>query len=744
MLCKENFIEYPREFDRTYRKEAPSPLFRKRFLVKPELKKAVLKICGLGYAHCYLNAQTVTKDLFIAPVSNYDKTLWYTAYDVTGQLPAGSNLLAVILGNGFYNEPFRSAWDYDQAPWRDNLRFTLSLELTYDFGTEYVLSDESWKCSDSVSQVRMNYLRSGERHDLRYPNDWNCPEFDDSGWVNARICPRLPRGTLRQCTCQGIRERWEYTAREIFQNAEGHWVFDFGQNMSGYVKASLSQNEGDVITVRYAEELNTDGTRKCNDMYDNRYYPETEFQTDRFVCSGKEDIWQPLFVYHGFRYAIVEGLRETPTRDTLKALFVCQDVRMLSDFACSDEVINRLFNMGRKATLSNLFYMPTDCPTREKLGWCNDARASAEQMLQNFDIAPLFRKWIYDIYDAIREDGSMPGIIPTAGWGYDWGSGPLSNSVLFELPYRVYRYLDDPSMLIESLPYFKKYLHYADTYRDAQGLVAIGLCDWAGPFEAPEAAPTPLKFTDTCLVMECYETAALAAKLAKDPAEAMLAEKAADYRRAMKKAYMDSATGRCKVDEMTAVAMVIGNRLYETLEPVKQQLKALVEKFAFHHNCGMLGIQYLYYALDKCGLSEYAYRIITVKTRPSYREWIDGGGTALWEKWNDGESKNHHMYSCLLAWFNRTLVGLNLDPEENAYKKAVIRPAFLPQLSHCQGEYETASGHFSIAWQRMAEEIRLKITVPTQTLLETGSYFIEEINTRVLMPGTYEFICKQK
>ena len=35
------------------------------------------------------------------------------------------------------------------------------------------------------------------------------------------------------------------------------------------------------------------------------------------------------------------------------------------------------------STLSNLFYIPTDCPTREKLGWCNDMAASTEQMIQN-------------------------------------------------------------------------------------------------------------------------------------------------------------------------------------------------------------------------------------------------------------------------------------------------------------------------------------------------------------------------
>ncbi|MBO7224509.1 MAG: hypothetical protein J6V35_01200, partial [Bacteroidales bacterium] len=44
--------------------------------------------------------------------------------------------------------------------------------------------------------------------------------------------------------------------------------------------------------------------------------------------------------------------------------------------------------------LSNMFYKLTDCPTREKAGWTNDAQSSCEQILTNFEAENLLTKWL--------------------------------------------------------------------------------------------------------------------------------------------------------------------------------------------------------------------------------------------------------------------------------------------------------------------------------------------------------------
>lgn len=745
-LKKENFIECPIEFDRELKYENPSPIFRRKFNTSSKPKSAVLQVCGLGYGFYYLNGCEVTKDLFIAPVSDYNKTLWYTTYDITEQVKEGENQFVVILGNGFFNEAHKSAWNYNDASWRGNLKFSLSLKLEFGDHTEFILSDDEWKCDYKSSYIRFNQLRSGEYHDYRFSDDWKSADYDDSHWENAVFSKDVPTGVLRKCDCQPIREKDEYSPIDTFKNADGMWVVDFGQNMSGYIKMSLKQPKGDKITIRYAEKLFQDGRRDDNGVENSNFYPETPFQTDSFICNGETVEFKPKFVYHGFRYAIIDGLKEAPKVDNYKAIFVHQDVEEIGKFHCSDELINKIDKMGRMSTYSNLFYSITDCPTREKLGWCNDARASAEQMLQNFRIVPLYKKWFQDMFDVMRQDGKMPGIVPTAGWGYEWGHGPLCDSALFEIPYKIYRYYDDKSLFVEALPYFKKYLEFADSHADENNLIGFGLRDWAGPFKTYYDC-SPLQFTDTMLVMEFYRVAKLAASVAGDSElEALFSSKAKCYETAIRNAFYDDNSGRCKVEEQTAVAMMIINGVYDDIEPLKEQLKELVEEKDFHHHCGMLGIQYLYFALDICGLQEYAYRIITAKSRPSYYEWIENGATTMWEHWDTGDSKNHHMYSCVLGWFNRTLVGLNLNPEKNAYKNAIIKPVFIKNLDNCSGEYETAIGKFSISWERISDEkVILEITTPenADASLELNGYMIEnsQLKNCKLKNGKNSFVC---
>ena len=76
---------------------------------------------GLGYV--YLNGSPITSDLFTAPVSDYNKTLWYNVYEVKELLKVGGNELCVIVGNGFYG------WDFIELDLRGTPKLLLSLEM---------------------------------------------------------------------------------------------------------------------------------------------------------------------------------------------------------------------------------------------------------------------------------------------------------------------------------------------------------------------------------------------------------------------------------------------------------------------------------------------------------------------------------------------------------------------------------------------------------------------------------------
>ena len=690
--------------DVTFEKKCRSyaPMFRKTFDFTGEISSAKLTVCGLGIGYFYINGEKVSEDLFTAPASDYTKTVWYNTYDVTDRIRQGKNLLAAQCGNGWYNEDIPTDWAHNEALWRDMPKMLLSLEIN---GEQVVVSDESWKYSLDSATI-YNQLREGEHFDSRvFDEKWNTLEFDDSGWDFAKKDDTPPSGVLRECLCEPIRECEILSPVRIIPAGMDRYVFDFGKNMSGYAELKVNQPSGEKITLEYAESLTED--LKVN--YENmlRCFHEGKLQVCEFICNGKETRWKPQFSYFGFRYVIVTGLK-CAKKDTLTAYFVHQDIKRRSYFECSNETLNKLFEIGVRATQSNMFYMPTDCPTREKLGWLNDAQGTAEQFLTDFEAENMYIKWMQDIFDAMKpENGELPGIVPTPGWGYQWGNGPVSEGALFEIPYRVYLHTGNTDILKASFPHFRKFLTGLKTRMNENGDMDFGLDDWTSPIEDDKVNCI---FINRILHIKFLKIAIETAKILEENFNEW--EKELTFQKEIvQKRYIDK-NGTCTVNKQTAVAMLIYHDLYEDLAPLKEQLKTLVESRLFHHNCGMVGIRHLYEALNKCELEEYAYRIITAKGFPSYTWWLEDGATTLYERWNKEESKNHHMYSDFMSWMMKTIVGIRQASDSVAFNNVEIKPFFFDDLDYTRGSSDTVSGKISVEWQRLNEKIYIKIQIP--------------------------------
>lgn len=709
------FIKPDRKFEMGFTEKNYAPMFRRKFHVS-STEGAVLSVCGLGFAHYYINGKRVTEDLFIAPVSDYTKTLWYTRYDVSHLLREGENVIAVWCGNGWYNEDFKTAWDYDQASWRDLPKVILQLDID---GQTVLGSDANFKFRPE-SAVWFNALRSGEYFDAtKYDADWASLDFDDTDWENAILDDTPPTGVFRECVCEPIREFKEYKTQKVYQRGDA-CIFDIGQNISGYIRIKVKGQKGQALTIRYAEQIHEDLTLNMNGMDIPHFYPESKCQTDRLILSGEEIEWSPRFVYHGFRYIEIEGLTSADEA-AVSGIFVHQAVERQGEFECSNLTLNALFKAGVYSVWSNMFYSLTDCPTREKLGWANDAQGTCDQILTNFKAEKFFRKWLTDMYDAMREDGAMPGIIPTSGWGFEWGNGPVSDGVLFEVPYRLYRHTGDGDPLIESPPYFKRYLAYLDARRDENGFVDFGLPDWAAYGLDQKNPKVPRALINGVLEYHFCNVAALAQKLAGE--ETTFAESARALGQKITEMYIKD--GRCTVDEQTAVAMLIYFDLGER-EPLAKQLKGLIEKHDFHHDCGMVGIRRLYLALNKCGLQEYAYRILVNRGCPSYVDWLDDGATTLYEHWAIPRisSRNHHMNSDFMSWLMKTVLGITGD-----FSQTQIDPYFFKDLKWAKGR----CGDIGVSWEKIDGKVKLCIDVPTTRrvyykgeLLSAGSHGFEE------------------
>ncbi len=703
MIHSAKFIEFPAPFDPEHKEYDPAPIFKRQFSLTRLPRKATLCSVALGLGCIYINGEPVTEDVFNTPCGNYLKTLWYHTYDVTRLLREGENEITAIVGNGWYNEALKTGWDFDKAPWRGNPKLLLELDLD----GEKIVSDENWVVSSETSPVVYNQLRSGETYDCRKGENFRL--FGTVGYLPVKISENPPTGLLRECPAQPVREFERYSPVATFRNANGNVVYDFGQNLSGYLELTLQGKRDTVITLRHSERIFEDGTPDHREMDGFPFHQDHDFQTNRIILSGGVDSPLVRFTYHGFRFVEIEGECEIIK---IKSVFVHQAVDKISSFNCSNELLNKISRCSDYSVWSNMFYILTDCPTREKLGWANDAIASAEQILMNFDSIPFFEKWLQDIFDEEREDGNLPSIIPNGAWNIMSCTGPLCTGIIFELPIMMYRASGNIGYIWAAYPYMQRHLNWLLTNMTSDGLIGYGLGDWNGGDDEVFVKP-PVKYVETALVLKYTRLTLTAAKMLGEKNESAEIIYDALYNRFFSLFY-DCRTDRCTVNAQTAIAMMICLKKGGATEGLAAQLRKAVADKNCHLDCGMVGMQYLVPALDEIGSSDLVYKILTAKGYPSYSYWMEDGATTLYEMWNMRKSANHHMNSSAVGWFMKKLVGLEQTKGYVGYKRLTVNPYFPEDMDFCQGSISSASAR----WNRKEDSIVFELTLSEDTYAE--------------------------
>ena len=680
----------------------PIPLFRRKFEITGEIKEAILWLQAPSFAEVDCNGKSMTEDRFISAISDYRKILWYNRYNVPELLRTGTNVIGVMARNGFFNEPFDSAWHYQTVEWRDAPQFTLCLTVN---GKRVLVSDGDWRVTREKSPIIYSHLRSGEYVDMRKWDDaWLTESYDDSDWQSAIERTAPVTGEFRPTLCQPVREVDCFTPVSITATKSGCLV-DFGVTISGYMEITLRSERGREIVFRYAEDKDEDLRPKYNNMDKPVFYCESPFHINRLIASGGTDTFKPLFCYHGFRYVLIEGLADEPSLSSMRAYFVHQDVARRSQFESGNEVLNYIYRAGIRSTYSNLFWSLTDCPTREKLGWANDAQYSIEQTLINFDILPLYDKWFEDLKSSMKENGALPGIIPSPDWGFT--NRPVCDCLLYELPYRIYLYTGDSYMLTDAIPYFERYARYREEKLSSEELF-FGLGDWLGYASSKLVSK---RFVQEFFPLKALKITAFAHRLAEtqsDEGDIKYKEKCQIFI----DQYLDE-NDRCVFDEQSSCAMMLEGGLYRDRQVLADQLIATVERDGYVLTSGMVGVRYLYDALSHIGRADIAYRVIT-ESEPGYKTWYKNGATTLWECWageNDG-SHNHHMFSGVIAWFYKALLGLAPSEWAAGFARIEFCPCFVREIGFVRGEAQTVRGSIAAQWEWKGDGFYYVVAVP--------------------------------
>jgi alpha-L-rhamnosidase len=698
----------------------PAPYLRKQFEIAGTIQSARLYVTALGAHEIEINGK-LAHDCVLAPGrTEYHKRVPYHVFDVTSHLNPGPNAIGAILGDGWYCGHLHSD---PRQTYGDRPRLLAQLEITLTDGSRQVIcSDDSWKCGEGP--IRSSDMLMGEDYDARMEiSGWSSPGFDDAKWQSAIVMPdpEIEIVAHRSPPIRRVSEVKPIASPRMSPNRR-RWLFDMGQNMVGRVRLKVRGPVGKTIDLRHSEMLDKDGKPYTTAL-------RTARAIDHYTTKGNaEEVFEPRFTFHGFRYVEVRDYPGTPTVDDLTGVVLHSDLPFTGSFECSDPMINQLQSNIVWSQKGNFLDFPTDCPQRdERLGWTGDAQVFIRTAAFNMDIAGFFTKWCQDMADSQGEDGRIPSVVPHVTSIYFEG-GPAWADAAVICPWIVYQCYGDKRMLEDSWEMMTKFLGYlearcVDFIRADEHWKWKGYGDWLNM-----NAETPKDLIGTAYYAYCAKLLSqIATILGKDEDAARYAKLAMNVTLAWRKKYV-SPSGEVLVKTQTAYVLALHFDLLEAShrDEALESLVADIESRGMHLSTGFVGTPYLNLVLTRYGRSDIAYALLIQKTFPSWLFPITHGATTMWERWdgwtpeqgfNDAgmNSYNHYAYGAVGEWIYANVGGIDLDPQVPGYKHILIRPQPGGGITWAKTALDSMYGKIACAWKISNGRFELKVTIPANT-----------------------------
>ncbi len=701
-----------------------SAIVEKEFEIHKEVASSYISIVGLGVYEAYMNDEFVNQEYLMPGYHCYNDYLQYQTYPL--HLKQGKNTLSVLLGNGWYKGRLGFSGGFYKV-YGDKLALIFEIKINYVDGTsEIISSDEA--CTSRTCPFSSNGMYDGEIFDANQKDN----EKAKVSVLNLDTSLLQPRISLP------IVKREEFKP-ELIVTDKNEMVLDFKQNIVGWVECDVKES----IHLRFGEILQ-DG------CFYNENYRTANFGY-QYIGDGQERKIRPHFAFFGFRYVLVEGLKEVNV-DSFKAYAIYSDLVETGYIETGNEKVNQLVSNAKWSQKDNFLDVPTDCPQRdERLGWTGDAQAFSGTALFNMNCIPFYSKYMKDMAcEQFKLDGGVPNVVPClypklenyAGdasvpldkiKGYaSFLSGhsfcPWADAATI-IPWNTYKMSGNPDVLKEMYPSMKAWADY-QIQHEAQGddhvpyLFDHGFhfADWLA-LDNPK--PGPFGKTDSYYVaslyyyVSCLYTSKAAAVLGYEESSYYYLY-AMEIKKAIRNKYLTD--GLVNVGTQTGFVIALCFDLLEKDEVQKNAdaLAQMIEENNGKLSTGFVGTPKLCFALSQNGHEKLAYNLLLNEDYPGWLHEINLGATTIWERWNsvleDGHmnpagmnSLNHYAYGSILEWMYREVGGLN--EVEPGFKKAKIAPKVDKRLGMAKIMYQSVSGTYKVEW-KFEDKVSLKVNIP--------------------------------
>jgi len=708
-------------------------LFRKEFDVPGPVRRAILYATARGLFRLRLRGRRVGEDIFAPEWTDYDKRIQYRAYDVTALVGRGRNVLAGMLGDGWWSGYV--GWQETRARYgslENSLLVQLEVELA---GGERLTvgTDDTWRCN--TGPILSSDFMMGETYDARRERTgWDRTDFISRGWLSALevAAPAVPLVAQRSEPVRVVDSIVPISRQEI---RPGVFIYDLGQNISGWVRLRFnSAPAGTRVQLRHGERLNPDGT-----LYTENLRRATA--TDVYICKGGgEEDWEPRFTFHGFQYIELTGWPGVPGSNAVTGCVVHSNTAPAGWFECSHAGVNRLWLNGLWSQRDNFLAVPTDCPQRdERLGWMGDAQVFLRTASYNMDVAGFFTKWMIDVEDAQTPEGIFPDTAPRLREGENFiGLGNLGGSAGWAdagviIPYTIWRVYGDRRILERHYPAMVKWVDWIAKH-NPNGLrvnqLANNYGDWLCiPSDTSFGTHSPMKnlLATAYWADNCTKLARIARELGREEDAKRFQKMFEQVRAAFQKEWLEPS-GRITTDTQTGYLLALAfDLLPENLRPAAaEHLVENIKALDWHLSTGFIGISHLNPQLTLAGHADVAYRLLLRDDYPSWLYPVKHGATTIWERWNGWTEKegffnpqmnsfNHYSLGSVGEWLFRHVAGIELDPEVCGFQRFVLRPCIGPGLDFARANYHTMHGEIASGWKRAGKQLTWTIRVPANT-----------------------------
>ncbi len=699
----------------------PCNYLRKEFQTSKKIKSARIYVSALGLYKLFLNGKKVGNDLFTPGWTSYNKRVQYQTYDVTSMIQA-KNAIGAVLGDGWYRGNI--GWQGQRNYYGDKLALLAQIHVVYTDGTsETIVTDNTWK--SSTGPILFSDIYNGESYDARLEMPgWNAPGFDDTKWGKTVKLDKL-KAILIAPQGPPVQAIQEIKPLKIFTTPKGEIVLDLGQNMVGWVRLKVSGKKDDAVTLKFAEVLDKEGNFYTANLRSAKV-------TDTYILKGGgEEIYEPSFTFHGFRFVQLINFPGTPSIDNITGIVIHSAIQPTGTFSCSEPLINQLQHNIQWGQKGNFLDVPTDCPQRdERLGWTGDAQVFSPTAAFNFDVAGFYTKWMKDVAADQLPNGKVPHVIPDVLKGGGGATAWADVSVI--VPWNTYLAYGDKRILEAQYPSMKAWVEYMKSRAGEDNL-------WTGDDHfgdwlafATTRSDYPGATTEKDLIATAYfaYSSGLLSKIAGIIGKNDEAAKYAQLSNDIKKAFLNefvTPSGRLVSHTQTAYSLAIAFDLL----PADLKSKAVkylaedVRKFR-HLTTGFVGTPLLCNALSSNGYDELVFILLNRKEYPSWLYPVTQGATTIWERWDgqkpDGtfqdvgmNSFNHYAYGAIGEWLYSYVAGIKIDTEMPGYKHFFLAPHPGGGLTNAASTFQSIYGEIKSGWKIENGQMVYEVKVPANT-----------------------------